>query len=275
MKLSKNILLLLLAVMLFPGCGVNVFTISDLRPADYEYPNNTARAEQLLMKMKVAHKSHLWDSIGTYQVVFEEESFGFFGEKSSPFKELAMQFNLNYIPGSFTGRMGITSGEEEGVTWGVQDGVTYRVENDKIKIEENDSYEFAMNTFQYFIEFPNRITDGTVIDYVGAKVIDGQTTEGVIVSWNSVEPQEDVDQYVIWLDQQTNRIVEVEYTVREKFKFSKGTAEFSNYKEFNEFLLPATISSRSNIKEDGYLHVKKIMDFTPDVLTVNDLTPLE
>lgn len=259
----------------FTSCQVNIFKYSDLRPSVYKYPNDTAKAKKLLEGMGTAHRNHLWDSIETYQVAFEEESFGFFGKKSTPFKELAMEFNLNYIPKTSTGLMEIKSGKEKGEIWGIQDGKTYQRKKENFILKENSAYKFSINTFQYFIEFSNRITEGNIIDYIGTKVIHGKTTEGVIVSWKKLEPQKNIDQFVIWLDTKTNLIVEIEYTVREKFKFAQGTAEFKEYREFNGFLLPTKIASRSNIKKKGYLHVKKITDFTPDLLPADDLTPLK
>ncbi|MEL7532810.1 MAG: hypothetical protein AAFN10_15940, partial [Bacteroidota bacterium] len=126
---------------------------------------------------------------------------------------------------------------------------------------------------QYFIEFPNRIIEGNVIDYLGKQIIDGVEAEGVIISWNQIEPQKDIDQYAIWLDVKTKRILKVEYTVREKFRFVKGEASFSDYKEFEGFLLPSIIASKSNIKSDGYLHIKKINKFIPDQISMEALQP--
>lgn len=275
MKALKHLGVSILLIVLFTSCRVNIFSYSDLRPSAYEYPNDTAKAKELLAEMGNAHGNNVWDSILTYQVIFEEESFGFFGKKSTPYKELNMEFNLNFIPKSLTGIMEIKSGKEKGDIWGMQNGKTYQQENGNYMLKQNDAYQFSMRSFQYFIEFPYRIIDAEVVDYIGTKIIEGKSVEGVLVSWKSLEPQKDIDQFVIWLDQKTNLIVEVEYTVRDKFKFAQGTAEFKEYKEFNGLILPSIIASRSNIKKNGYLHVKKISKFTPDVLSIMDLTPLK
>lgn len=275
MKNSSIKLFLILGIVLFFISCVNVFKYSDLRPEGYAYPNDNVKAKQLLTEMGVAHRNNLWDILDTYNVKFEEESFGFFGKKSSPFKELKMEFSINYIPKTFNGLMEILSGDEKGVIWGVQDGTTYQKTNDNIVIKENDKYEFSINTYQYFIELPNRITEATVIDYAGTKNIEGIKTEGIIASWGTVEPQKNIDQYVIWLDAKTKRIVKVDYTIREKFKFVRGEAFYSDYKDFNGYLLPTKIESKSNIKKDGFLHVKKINEFTPNLLSVDVLKPIK
>ncbi len=274
MKLRSRLLLILLLIgLLFCGC-VNLFTYADLRSEGYVYPNDISKAKLLMQEMSVAHRNHLWDDIQTYNVQLEEESFGFFGKKSSPFKELDMIFSLNYIPKTFDGLMEIRSGKEKGQFWGVHEGRTYQRIGENVLVKENDAYQFSINTYQYFLELPNRITEATIVDYLGSQTIDGIATDGIIVSWNTLEPQKDIDQFVIWLHSKTKRIVKVEYTIREKFKFVRGEAFYRGYKEYDGFLLPTEIASKSNIKKNGYIHVKQIKEFTPNVLTINELRPL-
>lgn len=270
---AKIVFAVLIGVLVYSGC-INVFKYSDLRPEGYSYPNNVSKAKELMREMGVAHRNHLWDSIQTYNVQLEEESFGFFGKKSSPFKELSMKFSLDYIPGTFDGLAEIRSGKEKGVFWGVQEGKTYQRQGENITPEENKSYRFSINTFQYFIEFPYRIMESTALDYLGTDVIDGVAVEGVIASWNTVEPQNEIDQFVVWLDTKTKRIVKVDYTIRAKFKFVRGEAFYKDYKDFNGFLLPSIIASKSNVKKEGYIHVKQIKGFIPNVSTIDYLRPL-
>lgn len=273
MKTFVSITLFILITLTQFGC-VNIFQYSDLRPIEYIYPNDVNKAKLLLQEMGIAHRNHLWDSIETYNVDFGEESFGFLGKKSSPFKELNMQFSLSYVPKTEIGLVRILSGKEQGKVWGVQNSDTYQVIDGQIVPTINNEYRFSINAFQYFIELPNRITEATVLDYLGTQIIDGIMTEGIILSWNTLDTQKGIDQYAIWLDSNTKQIVKVDYTIREKFKFVKGEAYYKDYKEFYGFLLPTVIESKSNIKKNGYLHIKKIYGFTPNVLTIDYLQPL-
>ena len=86
MKFFCNSFLLVLSVLWISGCERSV-ELSDLRLNTYEFPNNPDKAKRLLKEMGIAHQIHLWDSIETYQVIFEDEFYGNLGEQSNPFKE--------------------------------------------------------------------------------------------------------------------------------------------------------------------------------------------
>ena len=222
-----------------------------------------------------AHSIYKWDRIDTYSIVFKDEFYGFFGKQAHPFKEQEMTFNLSYIPNTTDGQLEIASGKEKGTVWGLQSGETYQVKNTIASSKPNEEMEFWIPTYQYFIEFPRRIQDATAIDYMGKKVINGIKTEGVIASWNTIKPQKNVDQYVIWIATDTKRIVKLEYTVRDAYNFVYGAAYFKDYKEFNGFLLPTKMPVESNLVKDGLLHQMEINDFKINTKRFDVLKPLK
>jgi len=274
MKKIIKIFLLLVAVLLVNGC-VSIFQLSDLQLNGYKFPNNTDKAKLLLQEMGIAHQIHMWDSIKTYNVIFEDEFYGFLGKQVHPFKEKNMQFSLNYIPKTFNGQLEIMSGKEKGQIWGIQAWKTYRKStNGKIEVKENKDMTFLIPTYQYFIEFPSRIQEATAVDYIGTKIINGIECEGVIASWNKISPQKDIDQYIIWLDSKSKRIVKIEYTVRDKFKFVSGAANFQDYVDYNGIILPSTLPVESNLKKEGFLHTMSIKNFIPNRVSQFTLMPL-
>lgn len=274
MKKGIKILLLLLSMLFLYGC-VSFLKLSDLQSDEYTFPNNPDKAKLLLQEMGIAHRIHMWDSIETYNVIFEDEFYGFFGKQFHSFKEHNMRFSLDYIPKISTGQLEIVSGKEKGVTWGIQSWETYRKNNNgEIEIKKNKDMKFLIPTYQYFVEFPNRIQEATAVDYMGNKTVNSIECEGVIASWNTVFPQKDIDQYVIWLDSQSKRIVKIEYTVRDKFRFISGAANFQDYQDFGDFILPTILPVESNLVKEGYLHKMSIVNFTPNKLSSNVLMPL-
>lgn len=274
MKKVINISLLLMAVVSIYGC-VSFFKLSDLQTDGYHYPNNPDKAKLLLKEMGVAHNIHLWDSIETYNVIFEDEFYGFLGKQAHPFKEQSIKFSLNYIPKTFNGQLEIMGGKEKGQIWGIQSWKTYHIDlNGVITIKKNKDMTFYIPTYQYFIEFPSRIQEASSVDYIGGKTINGIECEGVIASWNTVSPQKDIDQYIIWLDSKTKLIVKIEYTVRDKYKFVTGAAYFQDYKDHNGILLPSILPVESNLKKEGFLHTMRIKNFTPNKVSQVTLMPL-
>ena len=274
MKKTFKIGFIFLGLLLLFGL-VKFFTLSDLRLEGYTFPNNEAKAKQLLKEMGVAHNSHLWDSIKTYSVIYEDEFYGFIGKQSHPFTEQKMKFALRYASNTTNGQLEILSGKEKGTIWGIQSGKTYEVINNTATSKANAEMEFWIPTYQYFIEFPSRIQEATAIDYIGEKTISGIKTEGVIASWDTIAPQRDIDQYVIWIDKDSKRIVKLEYTVRDAYGFVSGAASFNEYKSYNGFLLPSSMPVESNLVKDGLLHQMKISDFKVNSVSRESLRPLD
>ena len=253
-----------------------MFKMADLRLDEENALSNQEKAQQLLEEMGVAHGITNWDSIQTYNVVFKDEFYGFIGKQAHPHKEQEITFSLNFVPKTFNGQMEVISGKKKGELWGIQSWETYHKDDEGVfTSKKNKDMKFWLPTYQYFIEFPSRIQEATSVDYIGEKIIDGVKTEGVIASWNTTEPQKDIDQYIIWIDAETKRIVKIEYTVREMFKFISGATYFKDYKEFEGILLPTSLPVESNMVKKGLLHTMSIIEFKTDFVSVDSLIPLK
>ena len=269
-KPLRSLLSLLLIVGLFFSCK-----ITDLRPEGYEYASDIARAKQLLEEMGKAHQIDNWNNMETYNVIFEGEFYGFLGKKSHSFKEQKIELSLNFIPNTNDGQLKILSGKEKNKTWGIQSEQTYYLdEKGKPIVKKNKNMKFYIPTYQYFIEFPSRIQEATSIDYLGTKMIDGVKSEGIIASWNTVAPQKDLDQYIIWINAESKRIIKIGYTVRDKFQFIANEAYFQAYKDYGGIILPSKIPVKSNLLKEGYLSKMSIKNFTPNKVPASSLSPL-
>ena len=272
-KILKFSLLLLLSLSI-TAC-INIFKRTDLRPENISEMSNETKARQLLKEMGEAHHIEVWDKMETYNVIFGEEFYGSLGERGNPFSEPKMELSMNYIPKTFNGTLEVLSGKDKGDKWGIQNWKTYEVSSEGIEEKKNKDMIFWIPTYQYFIEFPLRIQEATAVEYLGSKQINGVEVEGVLASWNTVEPQKDIDQYIVWMNKETKRIVKIEYTVRDMFRFITGAAYFNNYKEFDGVLLPTEFPVESNLLREGYLHKMSIKEFHLNPLKKEDLLPLK
>lgn len=267
-----NLSICLLITLLISGC-VNFFKLTNLKKESQ--PNSYTKARTLLTEMGKAHGIEAWNTIDTYSVTFKDEFYGFYGKQSHPFKEQSMQFSLHYIPKTFNGQLEIMTGKEKGTVWGIHNWLTY-TKNDVEDFEEkkNKAMKFWIPTYQYFIEFPNRIQEVTALEYIGSKVIDGVNVEGIIASWKTITPQKDTDQYIIWINSNTKLIVKIEYTVRDMYRFISGAAYFKNYKNFNGLMLPSEYPVESNLVKNGFLHQMSVQDFKANQVSQDSLLPL-
>jgi len=225
----------------------------------------------LLMKMGAAHKIAQWDSVSTYTVVFQDEFFGTIGERSHPFPYHQQEMILDYIPNSYNGRISFP----EGNSWGIQSWKTYIKQKggQPVRTDDKDIY-FWVPTYQYFIEFPLRIQKATAVSFAGEKTINGKLCKGIFCSWKQYEPQNDIDQYLIWIDAETHRIQRIEYTIRELYGFLQGQVDFMKYKSFEGLPLPTKMPVGSNLS-DGKLHQMGINGVQFNMIPKEDLLPFK
>ena len=267
--LGGFILLLLIIVTYFYFLGT-----VDLRTETAKNNPNEKRAKALLQEMGEAHGIANWEKINTYSAKFEDVFFGELGANSHGYAEDSVRFLLEYIPKTYDGKLTFLSGENEGWSWGIQSWKSYvSSARNGIKFREDSNIIFWLPTYQYFIEFPLRIQNANAFAYAGEAEIDGKTCEGIIASWNTTEPQREIDQYLIWLDKKTKRIVKLEYTIREMYNFLKGAAYFQDYKNYNGIFLPSSMPVESNLLEEGFLHEMRILDFSKNTFPVKELRP--
>ena len=255
--------------------AVLAFGTSDLRTETAKQNPSEEKARFLLNEMAKAHQIQNWDSISTYTVRFQEEMFGTIGKSSNPFPEAKSQFNLSYIPNTYDGKLSFTDGPNKGIAWGIQSWKTYKTTNGGDATFKKDKVTyFWVPTYQYFVEFPLRIMNANAFGYAGKQTINGKACEGFIASWNTIEPQRHIDQYLVWLDTETKRIVKLEYTVREMYNFLTGAAYYTEYKDFGGIILPTKMPVESNLVSKGkYLHQMDILNFESNTMSVSDLRP--
>jgi len=269
------ITLLFFVVVVLAVGGFVVTQPSDLRTVTVREGGGEARARQLLNEMGLAHGIDQWKNVAAYTALFEDEFFGMLGKNSAPFPQENTQFTLEYIPGTFDGRLSFVNGELKGTTWGVQSWQTYtETDGGAPQLLEDDNITFWVPTYQYFIEFPLRIQQATAVAYAGEKVINGTPCVGVLASWGQVAPQKDIDQYLIWLDASSKRIVKLEYTIREMMGFLTGAAHYTEYRDFDGLILATKYPVESNLVREGFLHEMRLLDFHANAVNPDVVRPL-
>lgn len=150
----------------------------------------------------------------------------------APWPESEQSFVIKNVHPSFDTEVLFLDGEAEGQTWGISDWKTWEQqgEADAVWVDNKDA-QFILPTMHYFMEFPFRMLEAPVVRYAGLEEIDGVGYERVFVTWESVEPNAEYDQYVIYIDPDTDRIAKAYYTLREAGRTLAGTMHFLDMRE--------------------------------------------
>lgn len=277
MKLSIN-KSLQLALFFLASCLLTFSSckLADIRNDYVKDKSKNRKGKNLLKKMNKAHGSKKWRDIDTYEAIFHDEFYGILKHLANPFPKGQVDFKLEFIPTIITGRGTFLSGKKEGEVWGIQDWETYlKKPNQELVFEENKNIKFWLPTYQYFIELPNRIQEATVIQYGGKQMFKDKEYEVVYATWKREEPQKDIDQYMLWIDAETNLLAFVEYTVRDAYKFWKGVTFYDEYHDIDGLKIPKTMNVKLSKKKKKLFHQMSVKSFKINTIAKEELLPKE
>lgn len=242
-------------------CACNwIFPLSDLRPDSLkEGPISAAAAAEgksVLAKAAVAHGGEVWSEHQTWEVVLEDRwSDRPLIERRSPWPDGSKWLKFQFAPGSGDGRVEFLDGPEEGAIWGLAGGRTYSLDpGQEVIWDEAPAMASRLPTMQFLIEFPQRITEAPFIGHVGQEEIDGHATEVVFASWGSVAPHPDYDQFLIYVDVETDHLVAMEYTVRKSGRTLLGHRLWRDLKDVDGALVPFFQTSLLSFDGDEPVH---------------------
>ncbi len=274
-SLIRNLsyLLFCLFAISFQSCLSDIRT--DVAKSSGAAEINLNKGKDLLANIHTGQSPAAWEGIEVYELTLGDEFFGLMGSIASPFPDKKMTAQAMYAPGSYDGKLTFNSGKLKGETWGIQSWKTYTQENGgKAVFDKHKKATFWVPTYQYFIELSARIQNATIISYAGEQVFNGETYDLVYATWKSQEPQKDIDQYMVWINQKTKMMDLVEFTVRDAFGGTTGVAFYEDLQEVTEgLLLPKQISIKTKKENDGLLHQMKLSDFKANHVPVSEVRP--
>jgi hypothetical protein len=170
---------------------------------------------------------------------------------------------------------------DQGLVWGIEGGQAWRQRDGGAREAVDDAdITFMLPTAQYFVEMPFRLLEAELFRDAGPEEIDGVVYDRVFLTWRSLEPNADFDQYVVYLDRDTGRIAKVAYTVREVFSQAAGFAHFDDLRQIDGIWIPHRMTIGSpGAPEAEWFHVMTIDALRFDSLGADlgplpDLTPL-
>lgn len=262
----------ILTMVLVQSCATSDLR-SDLVKKDWQAQQQ--KGEKLLADAAAAYNVARWDSLETYSLLIHDKFQGFVGKNGNPYPGNEAEMLLTFIPNTFTGSAVFQKGKNEGLKWGIQNWKTYTQKGgENPEFKKNKDITFWLPTYQYFVELPFRLTKADVISYAGSSKMDGKEYDLVFVSWKKAAPQKDIDQYVVWINKENQRIEKVEYTVRDMYNFLTGTLHYKDFREVEGLTIPFYMPVESNMAK-GYIHEMKILDFKVNTVTKSTLMPEE
>ncbi|MBR32867.1 MAG: hypothetical protein CMN77_16310 [Spirochaetaceae bacterium] len=254
-------------------------SLADIRPDSIKTgitEDQFTRGREILNRAVEAHGGlDRWNKAGPVVVEFSDEWPGFLNRALfMPWPENPVDAALYLLPGQDNSRIVIRKGESRGEFMGLQNWVPYSGESEDgltadVELEpDNDDIKFWVPTLNYFLQLPFRIGEADVVAYAGERELDGRVFQLVFVSWNRAEPQDMVDQYLLWIEKKTGYIEFATYTVRDMGGFVTGTMHYSDFESQDGLVIARSQAVVDSPEEPGEplhrLSIQKI-HFNADV----------
>lgn len=229
-----------LTLLLSAACAT-----ADLRPADRTWaPDAEAKGRDWLAKAAAAQGGAALTEHQTVSLWLKDIWPGwFYRAVAMPWPQHEQALRLDAKVASDDARITFIGGPKAGAAWGLQQWVSYRADAaGKLSFDPVDDpdkdIKFWLPTTLYFPFIAWRIQEADVVRLMTPERIGDRDYHRVFVSWGQAEPQEEVDQYIIYIDGETHLIRWARYTVRDFADFAVGLMRFEDYREVDGVKLP-------------------------------------
>jgi len=238
-------LLVAAATVLLTGC------LADIRPdAKFEpCPSHVARGRALLERMAFVHGGD--DAAGkTLSATFTNDWPGLmaFGR---PWPGDVTTLRIDTAVGTSEGSVTFLDGADANNSWTLRDG----------QGTPDDNARFWVATIGYFLQAPLRLHEATTVYFQGQEEVDGTAYDVVFASWGGAKPQDDVDQYLVWLDAESHQLAHIDFTVRDMGGFITGGMDYRDYVAHDGMLLPKLVIGTSKPGGDQGGHAIRIQQW--------------
>ncbi len=239
-----------------------------------------------------ATRAHGFDAIRAHQTMSITARDTWVSDSWWP--EPAQRLRSDRILGTFTSRVELLGGPEDGHVRGIQNWHPYRTApGGKPQFRDADQMiEFYLPTLHYFDELPFRLSGAEIVLDAGEATIEGKRYLRVFATWQTHEPGEHADQYILWIDPDTNLVRKATYTVRDGTRMSPaimvplmrfiavGTMHYKDYRDVDGVMIPftqyVTLGTAEKTKlplDSNYFHMLEVEDVRFDAVDEGDLLP--
>ena len=278
--LKIGLLILIPAALLY----LSSCRLADIRTSSVKEHGITASAtekgKEILKQAWYAHGFDRAQQFETYETAATDHWKGLLGKMGKLWPDAETKLNLRYIRGTFDSQVEFLDGKNKGLKAGLQSWNYYEQPvGQKLAFKEkpNERFKFGLAAYQYFFELGDRLSNAPTILYAGKQEFEETTYDVVFVTWKSLEPTMDHDQYQLWINPQTHIIDFALYTLRESYlpgsKPIYGSIRFSDYRLVDGVQIPFSqeVYANSPGKLGNYLHKLTVHNFAFDTFPKEDL----
>ena len=259
----------LTVVLLLCGCT------TDLRPEALQARDAAGDAEAARALLLAAEQAQYaseeatpWRRTPGAEARFTDAYEGLTGAWLCPWPEDPQRLRLRWVPARSRGVVELlTEGGPPYDQWGRHEGNLWRREEGAVRATyymEDDDITFWLPTLEYFLEAAFRLgREAEIVDLAEPATFQGRLCDRVYATWGSYAPNDDLDQYLLWIARDTGRLVRMDFTVRDVLDFVSYSAYYGDYREVGGYVLPHRV--QIGAEPDDLLHTLTVSEWRPNV----------
>jgi hypothetical protein len=237
---AKTHLMLAQVVLICASCS-----LKDIRPAsvrDGISVDERAQGQALLADVEAAYGGRdAWLAKDTGHFTMSADWLGFPNTVISQWETNPQRFEMQVVLGSDDVNLTLVDGPLSGQTYGLLGGRSYRVGPDGVAdFDAKVPLAWKMSAKNYWFQLPFRVSEASVVAHAGEAEVDGQRYELVFLSWESAEPQREIDQFVLYVHPEHHHIEWLHITAREKGGWASATVRFEDVVAYGGISVPRT-----------------------------------
>lgn len=254
----------LMVAMLWTGCAADIRP-DTLREVTKPSAADEAKGRALLARAAQVQGAQAWEQVKTYTLVMRDQWQGVMPKLLNPWPQSDVKLKMSFRADSFDARAEFLSGDEQGTIWGLQSWKTYEIKRGgAAEFKDNEDAAFIMPALQYLFEFTFREHDSQVVTYAGSEVVRGVRYERVFLTWEGLNPSDEVDQYMVYVDEKSGRVEKIFYTVRDIMDSATGTIHFDDWRNVEGISVPFRQRVTFDVHDDpsDYAHMVTLTSAT-------------
>lgn len=227
-----------LVLLLFSGCELYDLR-EDIMINNPASDNIEKKAREIINKSIAAHG---WDSLDSahFSVTYIDHwpNFWFrtfFHPWPDQDKKLKQTFGLSNL---YDAELIFVEGVRKGEIWGLDNWKPYIRKYGEVNYRSHGDTKFYLPTYQYFFQMPYWLGQVPILRYLGKKDFNNKQYYIIYGTWKQIEPTQEYDQYLYWINTKTNFLEMVQYTIRDQMPNAHGTNTFSDFRKVGDLIVP-------------------------------------
>ncbi|NMH89045.1 hypothetical protein [Flavivirga algicola] len=278
----KKIILITIASVLLQSCMADMRT--KMIKKDGISSLNVDKGKALVERTWRKHGFSKLSNHKVYSLTAKDTWRGLMGKMGKPWPEAKSKLKFKYAINTFDSQVAFLNGKRENTIAGLQSWQYYEQEQQKdLEFTKYDKrIAFGLSAYQYFFEMIDRLKRAPIISYAGEKKFNNIKYDLVFITWEHPKPHMEHDQYLLWIDKETQLLKYAVYSLRDNYlkmpgyKAFYGSIKFDDYKSINGILIPykqTIFLNQPSKKDKRHIHQLIVEDFKFDDFDISELYP--